>query len=135
MARPSNVDKKVVSKFPGDDAGKKARKKSKPKRRPGTRPKWEKSVMRAIKKSALTTAPSIPRAAYKRIFTEIGNDSSLTGGVRWKKDAINVLIAASEAMVGNLFEKSATLTDLRGKKTISLGDLKSVRTLETMGNH
>ena len=177
----SNSDKKISSKFPGSEVGKAQKRKSKAKRRPGSRPKWEKQVappgpvpaplavpaylshfclrsaMRQIKQVASSTTPSIPRAAYKRIFKwappcvpghsppsgaltvlshrEIGNESSLNGGVRWNSSAVNVLIAASEAMVGNLFEKAATLTDLRAKKTISLGDLKSVRTLESMGNH
>ncbi|MGB0550459.1 MAG: histone-like protein [Limisphaerales bacterium] len=154
MARPTNVekkspsviskDKKESAKFPGAatksaDAGAPAagkKRKSKPsRRRPGTRPKWERNAMRAIKRAAKSTTPNIPRAAYKRIFKEIGNECSLNGGVRWTNGAVDIIIAAAESSIGNLFEKASKLTDLRSKKTISLQDLQSVRLLDSMGNN
>ena len=144
MARPTNVekksssvskDKKESAKFPGAAAAGKKRKSKPSRRRPGTRPKWERNAMRAIKRAAKSTTPNIPRAAYKRIFKEIGNECSLNGGVRWTNGAVDIIIAAAESSIGNLFEKASKLTDLRSKKTISLQDLQSVRLLDSMGNN
>ena len=121
MVRPQKVEK-AAKEFPGKpklEATKKRRKS----KNPG---KWRKRALKEIKSLAKRTTPMVPRAVYERLCKSIGNDSSITeNGVRWSKDAIDMIAAATEAYAETTLAKAALVTVGRGRETRSSSDLKT----------
>lgn len=135
MARPTKVEKDAA-KFPGD--AKLIIKKKKPagaKKRKSGISKSKRKAIREIRDLAKRTRPMVPRAAYERLFREIGNKYCVENQeVRWKKGAIEILICGAEGMMEKVMSKAAKLTDLRNAETLSVKDLKSVLALDAIGN-
>lgn len=120
MVRPQKVEK-ASKEFPG-----KVKPVHKKKRRKGAPSKWKKRAIKEIKALAKRTTPMVPRAVYERLCKSIGTDSSITEtGVRWTKDAIDMVAAATEAYGEAVLAKAAVITASRGRETLSAVDLKT----------
>ena len=95
---------------------------------PGSR-KNKLRVIREIKKEQLKTSSVIPIAPFTRIVHAIAEEH--LAEVRFKKEAMEALQVGAESYLIDHLHKAYTIAVKSGRETLSISDMRLLRTLNT----